>query len=92
MKLKFLSLNCLTEMTELKTFFFTNSSFEKGYHYEIRKWTSIILSANLFTTFSPIPLSFNLFSPVSFFTLFAVLIHQNLVQLILQKYQNKNHG
>lgn len=67
----------------------TNSSSEKDYYYEVRKWTPTKFITNLFMTFSPIPLIFLIFSSVSFFTLFAVLIHQYLFQLILNKYQNR---
>lgn len=68
----------------------TDSLSDKDYYYEIRKWVPTKFITNLFMTFSPISLIFICLSPVSFSTLFAILINQYLFQLILNKYQNRN--
>ena len=67
----------------------TDSKSDEDYYYEIRKWDPTKFITNLFMTFSPIPLIFVLLSTVSFSTLLAILIHQYLFQLILDKYQNR---
>lgn len=62
---------------------------DKEYYFELKKWIPSKFMTNLFMTFSPMCLTFLFLANISFYTIFAVLIHQYMFQMILNKYHNR---
>ncbi|AET40345.1 Nur1p Ecym_5609 [Eremothecium cymbalariae DBVPG len=62
----------------------------EDYYFEIRKWCPSIFLTALFTSFSPISVTFLIFSDVSFVTSLPLLLHQYLFwYIIFDRYENR---
>lgn len=68
---------------------YAKSLNDKDYYFEVKKWIPSKFITNLFMTFSPMCLAFLFLSNVSFSTIFAIVIHQSIFQIILNNYHNR---